>query len=625
MKSRLINLSRTRKQFLMLVMDGIMLLFSLWLAFVLRLGNFFPEYLYPSWWLFIVMPVITIPLFIRFGMYRSVLRYIGIRVVSITFQATSISCLVVGFFMMFFREETIQGAESLPRSVLIIFWFISNVVVISSRFILKGFLYSWENLVTDRRKTIIYGAGSAGIQILESLKKNNEYLPIAFIDDDQNKQGTIINSLEVFPLNMIDELVKKKSVKELFFAIPSVNQTKRKEILKKLTRYPIEVKLLPRMDDLENGNVSLEQIKDVDVRDILGREIVKPKIKLLTRNIENKNVLITGAGGSIGSELSRQIKKLNPNKIILFDNSEFNLYSIHHELTVTNGIEIIPVLATITNSSQVNNVICKYNIDTIYHAAAYKHVPMVEQNIVSGVYNNVIGTYNVANAALENNVTNMVLISTDKAVRPTNVMGASKRFSELILQAFAAENPETCFSMVRFGNVIDSAGSVVPLFRKQIKEGGPVTVTHRNITRYFMSIPESVELVIQAGSMAKGGDVFVLDMGEPIKILDLAYKMIHLSGLIPIDNENPDGDIKIAFTGLRPGEKLYEELLIGNNVVQSEHLRIMQAREEKLSMDTIIGCIQIIKEARDLQNEEIVKDLLLKHVVGYSTEVTYKD
>ena len=625
MKSRLINLSRTRKQFLMLVMDGIMLLFSLWLAFVLRLGDFFPEYIYPSWWLFIVMPVITIPLFIRFGMYRSVLRYIGIRVVSITFQATSISCLIVGFFMMFFREETIQGAESLPRSVLIIFWFISNVVVLSSRFILKGFLYSWENLVTDRRKTIIYGAGSAGIQILESLKKNNEYLPIAFIDDDKNKQGTIINSLEVFPLNMIDELVKKKSVKELFFAIPSVNQTKRKEILKRLTRYPIEVKLLPRMDDLENGNVSLEQIKDVDVRDILGREIVKPKTKLLTRNIENKNVLITGAGGSIGSELSRQIKKLNPNKIILFDNSEFNLYSIHHELTVTNGIEIIPVLATITNSSQVNNVVCKYNIDTIYHAAAYKHVPMVEQNIVSGVYNNVIGTYNVANSALENNVANMVLISTDKAVRPTNVMGASKRFSELILQAFAAETTETCFSMVRFGNVIDSAGSVVPLFRKQIKEGGPVTVTHRNITRYFMSIPESVELVIQAGAMAKGGDVFVLDMGEPIKILDLAYKMIHLSGLIPIDHENPDGDIKIRFTGLRPGEKLYEELLIGNNVFQSEHLRIMQAREEKLSMDTIIGCIQIIKEARDLQNEEIVKDLLLKHVVGYSTEVTYKD
>ena len=625
MKNRLISLPRISKQILMLIIDECILLFSLWLAFVLRLGDLLPDYIYPSWWLFVAVPVVTTVLFIKFGLYKSVLKYLDARTVSITFQAISISCLIIGFFMMFFREETIQGQESLPRSILAIFWFISNVTIVTFRFLMQGILYSWENLTSQKRKTIIYGAGSSGVQLLESIKKNSKYWPIAFIDDDKNKQGTIVKSLEVFPFDMIDDLIKRKKVKELLFAIPSANQSNRKEILKRLTKYPIEVKLLPTLDDLENGHISLENIKDVDVGDILGREIVKPKMKLLRRNIEGKNILITGAGGSIGSELSRQIKKLNPNKIILFDNSEFNLYSIHHELTITNGIEVIPILATVTNSSQVNNVIKEYSINTIYHAAAYKHVPMVEQNVVSGVYNNVIGTYNLAQSAFDNNVENMVLISTDKAVRPTNVMGASKRFSELILQAFADQKSITCFSMVRFGNVIDSAGSVVPLFRQQIKRGGPVTVTHRNITRYFMSIPEAVQLVLQAGAMAKGGDVFVLDMGEPIKILDLAYKMIHLSGLTPIDNENPDGDIKIKFTGLRPGEKLYEELLIGNNVVQSEHLRIMQAREDKLSMDTILQCINIIKEARDLQDENIVKKLLLEHIVGYSTDVVYKD
>jgi len=318
--------------------------------------------------------------------------------------------------------------------------------------------------------------------------------------------------------------------------------------------------------------------------------------------------LITGAGGSIGSELSRQIMKLSPNKVVLLDNSEFNLYNIHLEL-VSKGfsIDLIPSLCTVTNYHQLKKIIEINKIDTIYHAAAYKHVPMVEMNVVSGAYNNVVGTFNVAKVADELNVENLVLVSTDKAVRPTNVMGASKRMSELVLQAFS-EKSNTCFSMVRFGNVLDSAGSVVPLFRNQIKKGGPVTVTHRSITRYFMSIPESVELVLQAGAMAKGGDVFVLDMGEPIKIIDLAYKMIHLSGLTPIDNENPDGDIRIEFTGLRPGEKLYEELLIGNDVVQSEHPRIMQAKESKLTFDEVSVCVNTIKSARENQMKRLLKN-----------------
>jgi FlaA1/EpsC-like NDP-sugar epimerase len=617
MKLRLQNLERIYKQSIMLFVDISTLLFALWLAFVLRLGEAFPlAYIYDSWWIFIVVPVITIPLFIKLGLYRAVLQYIGIKVITTTFQATTISCLIIGFLMMFFRES------NLPRSVLPIFWFIINIFVMSSRFLFKGYLYSWDSFVNARKQTIIYGAGNAGVQLVESLKKSTVYAPIAFIDDDKSKQGTILNYLEVFSFDKIEELIKQKEAKFLLFAVPSASYKKRTQILKKLSKFPIEVKVLPSMDNIVNGVVSIDNIKHVGVADILGRSSVAPKQKLLERNIAGKNILITGAGGSIGSELSRQIMNLSPKKIVLLDNSEFNLYTIHQELSsLLNNVEIIPALCTVTNYHQLKQIISLHNINTIYHAAAYKHVPMVELNVVSGVYNNVVGTYNVAKVADELNVESMVLVSTDKAVRPTNVMGASKRFSEFVLQAFA-DTSDTCFSMVRFGNVLDSAGSVVPLFRKQIKEGGPVTVTHRNITRYFMTIPEAVQLVLQAGTMAKGGDVFVLDMGEPIKIIDLAYKMIHLSGLTPIDNENPDGEIRIKFTGLRPGEKLYEELLIGDDVVQSEHPRIMQAKENKLSMNVLLSCIQIIKEAREKQDELIVKELLLKYVDGYTSELT---
>jgi FlaA1/EpsC-like NDP-sugar epimerase len=616
MKLRLQNLERIYKQFIMLLVDILTLVFALWLSFVLRLGEIWPaEYIESSWWLFLIFPIVMVPLFVRLGLYRAVLQYVGIKVITTTFQATTISCLVIGFLMMFFRES------NLPRSVLPIFWFISNVFVITTRFLFKGYLYSWDSFVNARKQTIIYGAGNAGFQLVESLTKSEIYAPVAFIDDDKTKQGTILNYLEVFAFDKIEELIKKKEAKVLLFAVPSATHKQRMQILRRLTKFPIEVKVLPSMDNIVDGVVSIDNIKHVEVGDILGRNPVPPKKELLKRNIKDKNIVVTGAGGSIGSELSRQIIKLSPKKVILIDNSEFNLYTIHQELSsLLNNVEIIPVLCTVTNYHQLKKVISEHKVNTIYHAAAYKHVPMVELNVVSGVYNNVVGTYNIAKVADELQVENMVLVSTDKAVRPTNVMGASKRFSEFVLQAFA-DNSSTCFSMVRFGNVLDSAGSVVPLFRKQIKEGGPVTVTHRNITRYFMTIPEAVQLVLQSGTMAKGGDVFVLDMGEPIKIIDLAYKMIHLSGLTPIDNENPDGDIRIEFTGLRPGEKLYEELLIGNDVEQSAHPRIMQAKESKLSMDILLNCIQIIKQARENQDEKNVKDLLLKYVVGYTSEL----
>ena len=620
MKTSFINLSRYYKQILMIISDQLVVLFALSLAFVLRFGDFNEplHYMQTNWWLFLLLIVITTFFFIRSGLYRAVLKYIGFKLIIQIFRATTLSCLFVILFLFFYDPN------QFPRSILLTFWFISNVLLVISRFLFKGILYSWDSFKLDRKNILIYGAGKAGAQISESLKKTNDYNVVGFIDDDKSKISTIVNSIEVFGFDEINNLIENKSVKSLILAIPSARINQRQEILKKLSRYPLEVRSLPNLDDIENDLVTLEQIKFVEVDDILGREIVLPKKELLRKNIYDKNILITGAGGSIGSELSRQIKNLQPSKIILLDNSEYNLYNIHHELTITNGVEVVPVLSTVTNYKQIFDVIKQHNIHTIYHAAAYKHVPMVELNVVSGVYNNVIGTFNVAKAAKELEVENMVLISTDKAVRPTNVMGASKRLSEFILQAYADQVSPTCFSMVRFGNVIDSAGSVVPLFRNQIKKGGPVTVTHRNITRYFMSIPEAVQLVLQAGSMAKGGDVFVLDMGDPIKILDLAYRMIHLSGLKPIDNNNPDGDIKIKFTGLRPGEKLYEELLIGDDVIQSKHPRIMQAREEKLSLEKVMDFIHKIKKSRDLQNENIIKDLLLENVKGYTTEFEYK-
>ena len=620
LKDKLINLSRLQKQFIMLFVDLIFIEFALWLSFALRLGLFWPEeYIYPNWWIFIITPIIAIPLLLKFGLYRSVIKYVGSKVVVASFQAITLTTMTIGFLMLILRDTQLLVDSSMPRSVVLIFWFVSTMVVVLSRFVFKGYLYSWDNFVNNRTPAIIYGAGSAGAQLVESLRKNHQYAPIAFIDDDKSKHGTYINFTKVYAFNDLKSIINKRNAKIILLAIPSLSANGKRDLLKKLSKYPIEVKLLPSLSSLVEGNVSIENIRHVEVQDILGRVPVSPKSSLLKKNIQGKNILITGAGGSIGSELCRQIIHLKPSKIVLFDHSEFNLYSIDFELNSMqiNDCEVIPILSDVTNLNMVKSVISKNKIDTIYHAAAYKHVPMVEKNIVEGVYNNAIGTYNVALCAHECEVENMVLISTDKAVRPTNIMGASKRFSELILQGLNTEKTKTCFSMVRFGNVLDSAGSVVPLFRKQIKEGGPVTVTHSKVTRYFMSIPEAVQLVLQAGAMAKGGDVFVLDMGEPVRILDLAYRMINLSGLSPITSENPEGDIKVVFTGLRPGEKLYEELLIGHDVIQSEHPQIMQANEAKLSWEDVQKSISVIMESHQNLNDENISKLLLEKVEGF--------
>jgi FlaA1/EpsC-like NDP-sugar epimerase len=613
MRDRLTNLSRQKKQAIMISADICFLLFAIWLSFALRLGDVWSDKLESNLWIFILIPVVSIPIFIKLGLYRSVLKFMGTKVIVTAFQAITITSLILGFVMMIFREA------DLPRTVILIFWCVSSILIVIGRFMFKGLLYSWDNYVNNRKPTIIYGAGSAGAQLVESLRKNHEYAPIAFIDDDVSKHGTFINFTKVYAFKELKNIIDKRNAKNILLAIPSLSANGKRDLLKKLSKYPVEVKLLPSLSSLVEGKISIENIRHVEVQDILGRVPVSPKSSLLKKNIQGKNILVTGAGGSIGSELCRQIIHLKPSKIVLFDHSEFNLYNIDFELNSLqiNDCEVLPILSDVTNLNMVKSVIAENKIDTIYHAAAYKHVPMVEKNIVEGVYNNAIGTYNVAMCAHECKVENMVLISTDKAVRPTNIMGASKRFSELILQGLNAEKTKTCFSMVRFGNVLDSAGSVVPLFRKQIKEGGPVTVTHSKVTRYFMSIPEAVQLVLQAGAMAKGGDVFVLDMGEPVRILDLAYRMINLSGLSPITNENPEGDIKVVFTGLRLGEKLYEELLIGHDVIQSEHPQIMQANEAKLSWEDVQKSISVIMESHKNLNDENIRSLLLEKVEGF--------
>ena len=613
MRDRLTSLSRQKKKAVMITADVFFLIFSVWLSFALRLGDIWSDKLNSNLWIFFFIPLVSIPVFIKLGLYRSILKFMGTKVIVTAFQAITITSLILGFVMMIFREA------DMPRTVILIFWCVSSILIVLARFLFKGLLYSWDNYVNNRKPTIIYGAGSAGAQLVESLRKNHEYAPIAFIDDDVSKHGTFINYTKVYGFKELKNIIDSRNAKNILLAIPSLSANGKRDLLKKLSKYPVEVKLLPSLSSLVEGKVSIDSIRHVEVQDILGRVPVSPKSTLLKRNIKGKNILITGAGGSIGSELCRQIIHLKPKKIILFDHSEFNLYKIDfelHSMQISN-CEVIPILADVTNFNKVKYVVSQNDIDTIYHAAAYKHVPMVEKNITEGVYNNVIGTYNLALSAHECEVENMVLISTDKAVRPANIMGASKRFSELILQALNFEKTKTCFSMVRFGNVLDSAGSVVPLFRKQIKDGGPVTVTHSKVTRYFMSIPEAVQLVLQAGAMAKGGDVFVLDMGEPVRILDLAHKMINLSGLRPITNENPDGDIKVVFTGLRPGEKLYEELLIGHNVIQSQHPQIMQANEVNISWDDVQKSILIIKESHQNLNDENVRKLLLEKVEGY--------
>jgi FlaA1/EpsC-like NDP-sugar epimerase len=598
----------------LLVLDCILLPLALLSAVWLRLGAEWDPKLTPHLWLFFSVPIWTIPVFINFGLYRAIVKYLDDKVVYVVFAGVAVSILILTFLIHIFN------ILAFPRTSIIIYGLLALVYIGGSRFLLRGLMRSNFGKSNALQPVAIYGAGEAGVQLASSIAHGRRYTAQFFVDDDEVKWGSTIRGIKVYPPKKLPALSKKFAIKHILLAIPSANIARRREIIKQMEQESLYVQTLPGINDIISGDIKFSDLKNIEIEDLLGREMVPPNTNLLKRNIQGKNVLITGAGGSIGSELARQIAKLNPQKLVILDSSEFALYSIHQELGPKFPyLKIIDILGSVTNSKMIEDVIQSHKIDTIYHAAAYKHVPIVELNPISGLKNNVFGTLIVAQAAAKYKVANMVLISTDKAVRPTNVMGASKRLAELILQAFANKYPsDTIFSMVRFGNVLGSSGSVVPLFKQQIKHGGPVTVTHPEIIRYFMTIPEAVELVIQSGSMASGGEVFVLDMGQAVKIADLAKKMVYLSGLTIKDETNPDGDIEIRYTGLRPGEKLFEELLIGNNPAKTEHNQIMMANEPLLDYDHLMNQLDLMWEFINNYDSKSTIDILKILVNDYT-------
>jgi FlaA1/EpsC-like NDP-sugar epimerase len=607
----LLKLPRKSKKALMLIFDLVAVVGCLFVAFAMRLGYWF----YPSGDIDLLVaifaaPLLVIPIFIRFGFYHEVIRYLGFKALWRIIQGASMYAISWGLL-------TFMGAiDEIPRSVILINWLLVIIVIGGSRLLIRWLLLD----ININNNVLIYGAGSAGRQLSTALNESNEYKPVAFIDDSNDIYHHSINGLKVYSHKDLEYLIERKSIKEVLLAIPSISRIRRTEIINYLETYPVVVRSLPGVSELVQGKIKVDDLLEIDLIDLLGRETVKANKSLLKINISNKVVLVTGAGGSIGSELCRQILFLKPEKLVLYEISESSLYQIEQELLNINipNIEVFPVIGSVADKERVIKICNFYGVKTIYHAAAYKHVPLVEFNQSQGVLNNTIGTLLTAEAAIDSNVETFVLISTDKAVRPTNIMGASKRAAELVLQAFARLPHNTCFTMVRFGNVLDSSGSVIPLFKKQIQKGGPVTVTHKDIVRYFMTIPEAVELVIQAGAMAEGGEVFVLDMGEPIRIYDLAVKMIKLSGLQVLDESNPKGDIEIKYTGLRHGEKLYEELLVGGKSSLTENKLIMRAEEKMISWDKLEPMLAEIKAASIGSEIEKIYKLLEKLVPEFN-------
>jgi len=620
MYKKLNEFSRNTKRALLVTIDFIALPIALWAGYALRIGELWPDNLVGQWWLFVAAPVVAVPIFIRMGLYRAVLRYVGSKALLTIVKAITITTLVL-LALVVMTETT-----GVPRTVFFSFWLFSLLFIAGSRLFLRGYIHSYTKKRNTKQPVVIYGAGAAGAELTKAMQSGYEYEPVAFLDDSIEKHGIEIHGVKVFPLKRLEYLIEKIGVSQVLLAMPTLSHNKRHKVLEKLKDYPVHVRTLPGIADLVSGKASFTDIREVSTGDVLGRDVVPPVTELIERCVQGKNVIVTGAGGSIGSELCRQIMRLGAARLVLFEQSEFALYSIEKELNAYNSeIEIIPILGSVTHGRRVEAVLKSFSIHTVYHAAAYKHVPLVEHNPIEGLQNNVFGTWRTAEAAKAAGVETFVLISTDKAVRPTNVMGATKRFAELVLQGMAAESSNTRFTMVRFGNVLGSSGSVIPLFREQIKNGGPVTVTHHDITRYFMTIPEAAQLVIQAGALGEGGDVFVLEMGDPIKIDDLARSMIRLSGLDVCDDANPDGDIEIKYSGLRPGEKLYEELLIGDNVSGTEHPKIMRAAEEMIAWDQLLIYKKEFEIARDRFKTKKIKQLLEIVVSGYVAEKAIVD
>lgn len=641
-KQRLLGMRRSHKRLVQVAGDIVLIWAALILAIWLQgLSDLSSSYL----WLYIATPLISIPVFIRMGMYRAVMRYFGNDALFLIIKAVSVSAGI-----LWLVGNPLQARwEPIPITLILQIWMLNICLIGGLRLLMRHyFMGDWyigggkRHLIVNnrgsRQAVAIYGAGSAGNQLLTALRMGRDMQPVAFIDDDPSIINRVISGLPVYSSKDIDKLLRKTGAEQVLLAIPSTSHSRRREILDYLGSFSVRVRSVPGFMDLASGRVKVSDIQEVDVGDLLGRDAVPANPSLLHKCITKQSVMVSGAGGSIGSELCRQILELSPETLVLYEHSEYNLYSIYEELRElavkrSLSVNIVPVLGSIRRYSRLSNVLSRWSVNTIYHAAAYKHVPLVEQNIAEGILNNVIGTLNIARSAVENGVANFVLVSTDKAVRPTNVMGATKRVAEMILQAFsrqtsverfpkngAAHINRTRFTMVRFGNVLGSSGSVIPRFREQIVNGGPVTVTHPNITRYFMTIPEAAQLVIQAGSLGRGGDVFLLDMGEPVRILDLAKKMIQLSGVTVKDQDDPSGDIGIEFTGLRPGEKLYEELLIGADSEATDHPMIMRANEAFLPWSELQPMLDQLLAFVEADDYESVRKLLREIVLGYAPE-----
>lgn len=630
--SAILSWPRSTKRLFVVSLDLCMGLIAMWLAFSLRLDTpHSPTGL--QWLVYGLGPALALPIFIHAGLYRAIFRYTGIAALITTGQAVAL------YGALLFCILLIAQWEGVPRSVGVLQPIILLLMVGSSRAL--GWFWLAGKPRNTTHRLLIYGAGSAGAQTAAAMQNMRQYQLMGFLDDDPKKTGSTINGVRVSKPNNLPELIEQLNITDVLLALPSTTRQRRRQIIQNLGRAAVRVRTLPGLSDLASGRVNVTDFQELDVEDLLGREPIAHQHGLLGNGLAGQVVLVTGAGGSIGSELCRQIIYEGPAKLLLVDHSEYALYAVHHELQAlrdqgTHACELVPLLASVVNPHRIANICSKYRPDSIYHAAAYKHVPMVEANAGEGVINNVFGTLNMVRIALEYGAQSFVLVSTDKAVRPTNIMGASKRVAEQLLQAIAASKvspfeevvpegapPWSCptrLSMVRFGNVLGSSGSVIPLFRRQITTGGPLTVTHPEVTRYFMTIPEAAQLLLQAGAMAEGGDLFLLDMGEPIRVLDVARRMVALSGLTVRDAEHPQGDIAIEFTGLRPGEKLYEELLIGDNPLATAHPRIRRAREEFRQWWELKAALQPLQEAAKANDETALKLSLSALVSGYQPD-----
>ncbi len=618
MLKHLLNTSRPTKRLISVSYDCGAICLSLYCAWALRLDSLLVQPNLADYICLSITLAASIGIFIRLGLYRAILRFMAhqaVLSVLIGVLASSITLAAASFFFH----------TSIPRSVPIIYVFTALFFVGMPRAIIRNLVQLIHK--KDSIKVVIYGAGRGGNQLVSALQHGEDYLPIAFVDDDKKLHGASIRGLHVLPPEQIQILIKDHEIGKVFLALGNIARSERLRIVRYLERFDIQVQTVPPLADILSGQARIEELRNLRIEDLLGRDSVAPNQELMNCNIENKVVMVTGAGGSIGSELCRQILKRVPTTLILFELNEFNLYKIEAELQAAlpqdNSITLIPLLGSVQKINRLEAVMRSFNVDTVYHAAAYKHVPLVEKNMIEGIRNNVFGTLNCGQAALNSGVDTFVLISTDKAVRPTNIMGASKRLAELVLQSLKqpASHKPTKFCAVRFGNVLGSSGSVVPKFHQQIQTGGPVTVTHPNITRYFMTLPEAAQLVIQAGALTQGQDTFVLDMGEPVKIAKLAEEMIQLSGLSIKNPQNPTGDIEIEFCGLRPGEKLYEELLISDNAVGTKHPRITQALEDlNFSNNDITNLLEEIDQACHNFNYQRLHQLIQNSACAYSTQ-----